>query len=139
MSALATTVIKVDRVRAVQVGISRNINGLGIQEHALIVVRVEAERIAMLPKTVDVGVVGKRSPEAHILLFKDHGNGAGIKENLAVIFALDLERKWFLLDIKLESRVGRGRFLVLWTRKDIFLDLENLEIGIVNLDVEAVV
>jgi hypothetical protein len=137
VSTLSTAVVKIHWVGAIQVGIVGNVDGLAIQEDTLVFVRVKAERVAVLSEPIDIGIVGKLGSEAHILFLKDEGNGVCIKENLAAVPALDCERKLVLFDIKLEGCVGR--LLMLWAGEDLFLNLENLKVGIVDLDMKTLI
>ena len=107
MRTLGTAVVKVDWVGTVQVGVVWDINRLGVQEHAFVVLGMEAERVTVLAQSVDVGVVGKLRPEAHILLFEHQGDSCSIEENLAVFPALDCKRKLVLLDIELQGGIAR--------------------------------
>jgi hypothetical protein len=88
----------------------------------------------MLTKTVDIGIIRQLGAQANILLLEDQGNGSGVEKNLAVILTLDSERKRGLLDIELESRRRCGRLLVLGAGEGLLLNLEDLQVGVVDLD-----
>jgi hypothetical protein len=134
MCTLVTAVIKVDGVRSIQVGVLGDVRRLRVQQDALVIIRVEAEGVAMLTKTVDVGIIRQLGTQANILLLEDQRNGSGIEENLAVVPTLDSERKRGLLDIELESGRRRGRLLVLGAGESLLLNLEDLKVGVVDLD-----
>jgi hypothetical protein len=73
------------------------------------------------------------------LLLEDQGDSAGIEQNFASIPAFNSKGEWALDDTELESAIHGGSVLVLGPREYFFLNLKNLEIGVVDLDVKAVI
>jgi hypothetical protein len=100
---------------------------------------VEAERVAVLTEAVDVRVRGKLSTQADVLLLENQRNSDGIKENLIVVPTLDSEGERVLLDPEDESGLAAVGLVVLGAGESLFLNLEDLEVGVVDLDVKTLV
>jgi len=100
---------------------------------------VETEGIAVFTESVDVWVVGQLGAETNVLLFEDQGSSASVEKNLAVILAPHSEGEGVLGEADLESGVCNACVLVLGAGKDLFLNLEDLLGGVVDLHMKTLV
>ena len=138
MCALVTAVVKVDWMRAVEVGIVWDVNGFCVQQYSLVVVGGESERITVLAQTVQVGVFGQVSAQADILLLKDQLSARRVENDFVVADARDFERKGLFYNVKAKGGFGKGSVFVFWPRQDLFLDLKDIETCVIDFDVESV-
>jgi hypothetical protein len=140
MSAFFATMIKVDGMSAIEIGLLRDKGRLRIIKNTLVVL-AEAEGVAVLAESVDVRVAGQIGPQAHILLLEDKWHSRGVEENLTVVSTLDSEGEGLLHDVELKNNIGsrRGNIVVLGAWQDVLMDLENLKSCIEDFDVEAFV
>jgi hypothetical protein len=95
----------------------------------------------MLAESVDIGVAGQIGPQAHVLLLEDEWHSRSVEEDLTIVFALDSEGKRLLHHIELEGDIGSGgrNLVVVGAWEDFFMNLENLNSGVIDLDMETLV
>lgn len=95
----------------------------------------------MLAESVDVGFAGQIGPQAHVLLFEDEWHSGSVEENLVIVLAFDSEGERLLNHIELESNIGSGgrNLVVVGAWEDFFMDLENLNSRVIDLDMKTLV
>jgi hypothetical protein len=102
MRSLVATVVKVDWVSAVEVGLLGNVGRLRVEQNSPIH-GGEAERVAVLAHAVDVRLLGKSGAPSDILLFKDQLTGSGVEQHFTISLAFDGKRERLLYNVKLQS------------------------------------
>lgn len=102
MGACLTAVLKVDRVRSIEVRPCRYAVGVAVPERADVVGGVQAEAVCVLSETVEIGMFGERSTQAKVLILEDERCGGGVEEDFFVRFASHLEAERALLQGKVE-------------------------------------
>ena len=138
---LVVSVLKVDRVAAVEVSARGDTKGITSPEGTGVVSLSDGqtELVVVVAETVDVGILRKRSTETNVLLLKDEGRASGVKQDLLVLLTDDLEGEGLLDVLELELGLAgldtRGAKLVPCT--DIG-DYVSLVLGISNADSETV-
>lgn len=101
MGTLVAAVIKVDRMSAVQIGVSWNVRRLGVPNHAAVSCG-EAKRVTVLTQAVDVRLLGKAGTPANILLLEDKFTSNRVEDDFIVLLARDFEREWAFNNVELK-------------------------------------
>lgn len=94
MGAAGGTVLKVNRMAAVQVCALRDAKRIARPHRTGRINHVKPERFRMLAEAVDVRGARQRRPDAEELRFKDEGMICGREKHVARAGARDIKREW---------------------------------------------
>ncbi|KAF5121944.1 hypothetical protein E5D57_012416 [Metarhizium anisopliae] len=134
----AVPVLKVDGVRAVQVGARGDAVAVLVPERADVARPVEAEGVRVLAEPVEVRVLRQPGAQPHVLRLEDERRRRRVEEHLVRVAAADLEGKGRRRVVEPEP-VCRCRRRAAGPREDGLGHLVYLVVLVLDLDVEAVV
>jgi hypothetical protein len=132
-----STVLKVERVSSIEVGVGRNAIAVLIPHRADVVGRLQAKRVGVLAQTVQVRVRRQAGAEAEILRFEDERCRRGVEDDLAGFGAGDVEGEGVRGVAELEIAQLRWN-CASGPREDGFGDLVDLIAFVLNEDMNAV-
>jgi hypothetical protein len=130
------TVLIVDGVSGVQVGVLRNSIGVTVPESAGVVGGGELERGSVLSQSVDRGVLSKLGSNTYVLVLEDEGS-VGLEQLLAGGLASDGESEGLLLELEVDVGVVGLDVGLAGTREGEVRNLVTLVPGVDDLDVKA--
>lgn len=131
------TVLKVDGVRSVKVGVVGNSEGITVPQGSGEVGGGELEGLSVLSKSIDVGVLRSLGGKTNVLILEDESS-SGLENLLSGRSTRDRESEGVLLDV--EDDVGVLQSLLSSGTRDSDLgDLVALVLGVGDLDVNTLV
>jgi hypothetical protein len=98
VGTIVTTVVHVDGVVTIQVGVLWNTVGITTPEGTGVVLIRQTQRISVLAQTVQIRVSRQPGPQSEVLVLKDQGGVSGIEKYL--ITTQDTEGERLLLVVK---------------------------------------
>ena len=100
--------LKVDRMVSVQIGSWWNLVGIARPQCSCVIGGVQAERIRVLPKSIERWVRWERCPQSQVLRFEDQFRNGGVEYGFISLLALNSKRKRIGDKDKVKRGIGSG-------------------------------